>query len=928
VQGIAKDSKLMQLQEQFKKLRYTIIAMQETRRAGQHGMALQNGDLLYCYGDTSKNGTGFWINEKYKHHVEQFRYKSDRVSCLELKVDKKVLVVVNAYCPTSSATDQEYEEILEAIQEEVEDAKRRRVMVVVAGDFNARLGMKRNGELCLGNFGAGDRDDRGQILADWLHANSLTDYGSRYKRHARSKWTWRHPNGMNRSTIDYIFGSKPYPRNTGVVCGFSAPSDHRLLRAELPILPHRNQRHRPKKKWISEYHPGILRDSYNALPNPSIDSNPEDYCTELVAKIVTAQDVAGVPRRKLPFLSDRTKSLLERRRILQNSISLPDRIEYVQVSKAARASRKEDMCRRRTERVRKATERQGPLHLKARSKCRFICLSDANGVMRYDQSGMRNVIETFYNNLYQDPDPDNARLPPISEECPEFLQSEVEEAIRKLKLRASSGLDGVSANALRTLLCEAVPHVTTLLNKILRERTMPTILVSATTTLVFKKGDPSDIANYRPITVLPVLYKVLSRCLESRLRMNIESNLEESQCGFRKAYGTTDNIQCITQLIEKAKEYRTPLFACFLDLSKAFDRIRFQSIFECLAKYDVQPTLVHILYVIYKSSKTAALCNDAEIPLKIQRGVRQGDVVSPRLFIAVLNYAISKIDWAGLGRRIQGEMLTHLLYADDAVLFAGNKRHLRKMIELFEEACASVGLELNAKKSVYLNNTSDLTPLKYRGSQLPAASSTIYMGINVSLPMDWNKEISRRISSGWCAYSEYREIFRHRRFPMPLKRRLFESVILPRLIYGSESWALTDKEKDRLRVTQRKMERSMTNIKLTDKIRHDRIRQITKLPDVIKSATLRKLSYAKTIALMAPDRWARVLTEWIPHNRKRNSGSQKKRWVDDIRRHVDDYYKTAARGRNRVRRQPSSQWQQLMRIPDIFKAIKSPIEQS
>ena len=93
----------------------------------------------------------------------------------------------------------------------------------------------------------------------------------------------------------------------------------------------------------------------------------------------------------------------------------------------------------------------------------------------------------------------------------------------------------------------------------------------------------------------------------------------------------------------------------------------------------------------------------------------------------------------------------------------------------------------------------------------------VYLGQLVSYPRNHNREISRRIRSGWNAFHKYRYLLTAKNIAMKLKRRLFNCCIVPTRLYGSESWALTKATENRLATAQRRMERYAIGIRLLDR---------------------------------------------------------------------------------------------------------------
>ena len=86
------------------------------------------------------------------------------------------------------------------------------------------------------------------------------------------------------------------------------------------------------------------------------------------------------------------------------------------------------------------------------------------------------------------------------------------------------------------------------------------------------------------------------------------------------------------------------------------------------------------------------------------RGVRQGDTMSPKLFIAVLQYAFGMLEWSGKGLNIDGLNLTDPRFADDIALFSDNLQDIRKMLEDLQQVCAQIGLKINISKTKFMTN--------------------------------------------------------------------------------------------------------------------------------------------------------------------------------------------------------------------------------
>ena len=188
-------------------------------------------------------------------------------------------------------------------------------------------------------------------------------------------------------------------------------------------------------------------------------------------------------------------------------------------------------------------------------------------------------------------------------------------------------------------------YLTNIFNNILKTKQIPDSWHEAKIVILFKKGDPKDIKNYRPISLLSHSYKIFTRLLQTRIERTLGENQPREQAGFQKGYSTTDHLQALNQIIEKSNEYNLPLCIGFIDYEKAFDTIEHFAIFEALRKINVNETYINILQNIYNQATARVhLDNLVSTEFQIHTGVRQGDPLSPKLFTAVMEEVFKKAE--------------------------------------------------------------------------------------------------------------------------------------------------------------------------------------------------------------------------------------------------------------------------------------------
>ena len=221
-------------------------------------------------------------------------------------------------------------------------------------------------------------------------------------------------------------------------------------------------------------------------------------------------------------------------------------------------------------------------------------------------------------------------------------------------------------------------------------------------------------------------------------------------------------MQVISQLQEKADEYKIPLCFAFVDYEKAFDSIEFNPLFEALENQEVEAAYITLLRDLYNGATSTLKLHRESDKINLQRGVRQGDNISPKLFTACLQDAIiNKINLEGKWINIDGEHLSHLIFADDIVLIAKSPEELESMLTDIHLASKPVGLSMNLTKTkVMLNETAITSTVTVYGNVIENVDRYAYLGKTVTEAGDLLPEIKRRIALGWVAFSKVANIMK------------------------------------------------------------------------------------------------------------------------------------------------------------------------
>ncbi|XP_072931484.1 uncharacterized protein [Epargyreus clarus] len=256
----------------------------------------------------------------------------------------------------------------------------------------------------------------------------------------------------------------------------------------------------------------------------------------------------------------------------------------------------------------------------------------------------------------------------------------------------------------------------------------------------------------------------------------------------------------------------------------------------------------------------------------LERGVRQGDVVSQKLFTAALEDVFKLMEWKDLGVNINSEHITHLRFAYDIVILADSLRDLSKMLGDLNSASQRVGLKMNMDKTKIMSNVHVTpVPVVVDGTPLEVVDEYNYLGQTIQMgKSNFERKVTRRIQPGWAAFGKLRSIFSSK-IPQCLKSKLFEQC--------------------------RAMERAMLGISLRDMIRNDEIRRRTNLTDIAFKISRLKWQWAGHIARRTDNRWGRKVLEWRPRVGKRSTGRPPTKWTDDLKKTAGNRWLQRARDR-------------------------------
>lgn len=927
VRSLATRDRLEYLKYELDKMKWHILGLSEVRRPGEEEILLNNGHVLYWKGnDTQHHGVGFIVHKSIKNNIKKYVGISDRLAYLIISINQNTTIqVIQVYNYTTASEDTEVEELYASIEKIMEIEKTN--YTIVMGDFNARLGVKEPEDKSnyINNNGLGKRNERGEMLADFVNCNKLYAVNTYFKKKPQRRWTWVGPNGKVKAEIDYILSSNiNIIKNFEVLNRIGIASDHRLIRCKVVLNKQldRFKRFAKMKKKVDTELLHNRREEYNKRLNIKLEGlnnvpkrvTLDEWAQELT-KIIREESInitaykTGWKRK----LNESTIQLIERRRDIINEKGRHS-IEHIEINKIIRRKIKEDIIQYENSKITEMIEKNKGLKVLRRNlketKHQITSIYNEKQIEIRDKSEILRTVHDYYKSLYDNKDENignnannnNSLDTDGDKEMPAILKAEVRHAIKQMKSNRAPGMDEILPEMIKEGEETIITELQQLYNRCLEEKIIPKDWKHSITILIHKKGDKKNLKNYRPISLLSTLYKLFTRIISNRLELILNNEQPIEQAGFRKNYRTTDHIQTLTMLIEKCKEYNIPLYLGILDMEKAFDSVQFRGILKALENSGINKSYIDLIQDMYKSTTSQIQIHDVTERFHIKKGVRQGDTFSPKLFNATLEFALRSLQWETNGININGKYINHLRFADDIILIAKNQEQLQKMMLELEKALKEIGLRINLEKTKvakYEEGEENNININLEQGPVETVDTFVYLGKKFTTGKNSHiQEVKRRIQLGWIAYGRMKKILQSKISPAN-RAKLFNQCIIPVLGYAAETWPLTKELMDKIGKAERRMERALLGIRLKDKIRNSDIRKNTQFEDIVSRIARNKWNWAGHIARLTDGRWTKEILNWRPYIGRRKQGRPPRRWTDDLIKQAGHAWMREAQNRQR-----------------------------
>lgn len=452
---------------------------------------------------------------------------------------------------------------------------------------------------------------------------------------------------------------------------------------------------------------------------------------------------------------------------------------------------------------------------------------NSDGVKIEDPEEIANKFNSYFTEIAQNlakniPDPlsplESYLSPPITNSF--GLEDTTSEEIIKLnqtiRLSHSKGIDDIDPFVASPSINIIAQPLSEIVNCSFNTGIFPSALKIAKVVPIFKRGERSDVANYRPISVLPYFAKIFEKLMYKRLSSFLEKSsiLYPSQHGFQAGHSPSLPLLSIQDKISEAIENNEFSLGVFFDLAKAFDTVSHDILLKKLNNYGIRG-VQHKWFASYLENRSQVVyCNGAYSMMRsVLFGVPQGSNLGPLLFLLFINDLPNA-----------SPLMYFILFADDTNIFYSHSS-LTSLYQIVNGQLSQIANWFRANKlSLNLDKTNYILFRSHRkisftnennlyidGHSIKQETSTKFLGVVLDQHLSWKdhiKAISSKIAKNIGIIKRASSLL-----PPHVRLTLYYTLIYPYLTYCNIIWASTYKSNlQRLTILQKRVIRYVANV--------------------------------------------------------------------------------------------------------------------
>lgn len=864
-------------------------------------------------------GVGFMLTQRAYKAVSLMKSYQGRVFLISFDGNPR-LTVITVYSPTEGSSEAEAEGFHECLRGAISDVPAHHLLMVV-GDLNAHLSRVDVND--KGWYWHQTQNRNGGLLRDTMLEGNLEATNHRFQKRPNKLWTHLSDGTLCKSQIDYVLVRKKWRnsvKDTVVSNSFhSLGADHRVVISAVklslrkckkaPRVPRYDFDPLKQSTELQVRYSVEVKNRFDLLSNRELDeqSNPTAKYANLMDAVQTANQklLRHIPRRRRSdptrdarvsdcrkelfkakdnYHTDPSESTGERVRECKEALAESYRLveEETLSFKISQAENAADRCKNKESwaLINDITGRKS-------KPCSLVEGGSAKG-------RLRNWKAHFVKLLGQPPSVPDQELeipaihPMQSISVEEFTRDELVEAKKTIKEGKAYGNDNIAPEVLKRVDMDEI--ILDFCNRALTDGSIPDQWRQLNIVPVPKKGNLTKVDNYRGIALTSIVSKTLNRMILNRIRPAMEKILRINQNGFREGRSTTSHILCLRRILEGVRDKNLSALLLFIDFKKAFDSVHRGILMKILLAYGIPQPMVSLIEALYKDTMARVITEDGLTEaFLILAGVMQGDTLAPYLFVIAIDYVMTtalRDKDIGLtvhprrSRRYPAVKVTDVDFADDLALTTDTAEEAQELLKSLELAANSIGLHLNEGKTKYIGiNLSDEDCMirAASGEELERVDDFVYLGSRI---MRSEKDFEVRKGKAWGACHQLKTIWSSG-MRRDMKIRLFRATVESVLLYGSETWTISQAMAKRINGSYSRMLRMALNIRWPNVISNADLFGSIPMPTVMIAK--RRMRLAGHIA-RHDDILANSVLFWDPNQGHRRPGRPHLTYMDMLRK--------------------------------------------
>lgn len=324
-----------------------------------------------------------------------------------------------------------------------------------------------------------------------------------------------------------------------------------------------------------------------------------------------------------------------------------------------------------------------------RNKITSLCTEEGNWIS--DDEALKSLAVNFYSNLYTEEVEDrpdittNSMFPILTQNenrklCRDITSGEIDDAIRQMGPYKSPGMDGLPPVWFQNFWDLVAPNMYSLCKSVFQDGNRLRPINETLVVLIPKVEQPEKISQFWPISLCNVSYKLFSKVIVNRLKALLVKLISPNQASFVPGRQIRDNIVVAQEIFfhMRRRKGKKGQMAIKIDLEKAYDRLSWKFIRSTLISTGMDGKMVDLILSCVSSTSLSIAWNGGKTDsFSPSRGIRQGDPLSPYLFVLcmdrlshIIQDEVDQGQWKAVSISKNGPKISHLMFADDLLLFA------------------------------------------------------------------------------------------------------------------------------------------------------------------------------------------------------------------------------------------------------------------